>query len=916
MTKNITNNIKKAQKVSSPLSPSPLLQKKENKLNSRRIKKKEKYWTKEKLLDINDDLTKEFLDIFYRHMDHKESSSVPTTPVKDNSSNNVKSEMDSNNESSVTSVYDSKNSLSTDNSSFQNNHAVVHNSNTVPVSNKNSLKKELLEFINSYNDKPMKSTNYSKIFMEIILNAFLLPEFVDIRDWIEAHFKITSDSYSSRFKKEYDYFSTTGYILSKKTCDKPRDIKIRIIHHKYPDDSYKLGISFNLEEQELIDFKEFDDLYANRSQNKIGGTSTYNYKFVKDNLKKEECLKKTIYYEDLNLITNTVASELTHLTITNISDDITSLDKFLYQIVNNYKFEEINTILKNAKLLTCLTLDFDSNVLLPYDFWDIIKRLKNLKKLFLWDVGNAQNNSEYQNRMTQEIVLENVEIFHYSFARTYDIQNIKNYDRQETEKLINSLFNHLSLPNLTLFGLIGSGISDETLANFVMKNGRNIIRMDLSRSYNLRLEFKDVPNFIFREHVQNMKSFDLTECDCIKINRDKYTKDLDYQSKNTLIKILMKNRTNYDIVQVDSETKDQYVLIEENSVNNPNNNMNDYDGNLVVFLNQEEDHIMVYEENNKIRILDEYFRSQQQELGSLSCEQRYSCSIHAKSLMFKDPLINLKDRNPFITAFNLYGLTKDLAVEDWETFLSCTIFLKHLCIEYRSIAYKLNNNENIGENMWKAIIKLNDNQNQLNAVNNISSLWIYNSPVPKFSQFYNQNNKIINFQCLKTFRIRKMIMNNNELDLFGKIICCPILETFEISFNKIQAPSDEGLDTSKNLILSVINNSKRLKTIILSESHINKISNDIKNYIRCIENNKNVLDSLYKNIKKIKDPNNITGLINDLNRQYSKNYVSSASDVSNMDNEQIASEIITEINSMKLLDKLILYKHIFDYNNI
>jgi len=102
----------------------------------------------------------------------------------------------------------------------------------------------------------------------------------------------------------------------------------------------------------------------------------------------------------------------------------------------------------------------------------------------------------------------------------------------------------------------------------------------------------------------------------------------------------------------------------------------------------------------------------------------------------------------------------------------------------------------------------------------------------------------------------------------------------------------------------------------LSESHINKISNDIKNYIRCIENNKNVLDSLYKNIKKIKDPNNITGLINDLNRQYSKNYVSSASDVSNMDNEQIASEIITEINSMKLLDKLILYKHIFDYNNI
>jgi len=79
-------------------------------------------------------------------------------------------------------------------------------------------------------------------------------------------------------------------------------------------------------------------------------------------------LKKTIYYEDLNLITNSIASELTHLTITNISDDITSSDKFLYQIVNNYKFEEINTILKNARYLTCLTLDFDSNVLLPYDF--------------------------------------------------------------------------------------------------------------------------------------------------------------------------------------------------------------------------------------------------------------------------------------------------------------------------------------------------------------------------------------------------------------------------------------------------------------------------------------------------------------------------------------------------------------------
>jgi len=909
MTKNLSVNMKRAHSVESPISP--LIQKKENKINSKRIKKKEKYWTKEKLLDVNDDLTEEFLNIFFRHMDHKDTNSGPSTPVKDSSTNNLRLDNDSNNESSA-SFYDSKNSVSTDNSTYQNNN--------VPINNKNTLKKDLLDFINAYNDKPMKGTNYSKIFMEIILNAFLLPEFVDIRDWIEAHFKITSDSYSSRFKREYDYFSTTGYIISKKTCDKPRDIKIRIIHQKIPDASYKLGISFNLEEQGLIDINEFDKLYESRSHNKIGGTSTYNYKFVKDNLRKEECLKKTIYYEDLNLITNAVASELTHLTITNISDDITSLDKFLYQIVNNYKFEEINTILKNSKFLTCLTLDFDSNVLLPYDFWDNIRKLRHLKKLFLWDVGNAQDNSEYQNRTNTEIVLENVEIFHYSFARTYDIQNIKQADREETEKLINGLFSCLNLPKLTLFGLIGSGISDETLAKFILKNGRNIIRMDLSRSYNLRLDFRNVPDFILREHVQNMKSLDLTECEFIKVNRDNYNMNLDYQSINTLIKILMKNKSKYNIVPLDSEAKDQYLMIEENSMNtddsNNNNNLG-YDRSLVVFVNKQENPIMVYEENNKIRILNEYYRSQQQELGSLSCEQRYSCSIHAKSLMFKDPLINLKDRNPFITALNLYGLTKDLTVDDWETFLSYTIFLKHLCIEYRSIAYKLD--ENIGENMWKAIIKLNDNENQLNAVNNISSLWIYNSPVPKFSKFYNQGvNSVISFQCLKTFRIRKMIMNNNELDLFGKIICCPILETFEISFNKIQAPSDEGLDTSKNIILSVINNSKRLKTIILSESHINKITKDIKDYVHCIENNSFVLVNLYKNIKKIKDPNNITSLINNSNNGHFNLNVNSniGNELDGMDNNQKANEIISEINTMKLLDKLILYKHIFDYNNI
>jgi len=904
MTKNITTNIKKAQKVATPISP--LLVKKENKINSKRIKKKEKYWTKEKLLDVKDDLTKEFLNIFLKQREHKDINSGPSTPTKDNSSSNIKTE-EFHNESSVTSTFDSKNSVTTDNSNYQNNYSnsvnsensnevVKANSNT--NSNKNSLKNDLLNFINSYNDKPMKGTNYSKIFMEIVLNAFLLPEFVDIRDWIEAHFKITSDSYSFRFKREYDYFSTTGYIISKKTCDKPRDIKIRIIHQKEPEDEYKLGISFNLEEKGLIDLDEFDKLYEARSHNKIGGTSTYYYKLVKDNLKKEECLKRTIYYEDLNLITNAMASELTHLTITNISDDITSLDKFLYQIVNNYKFEEINTILKNARYLTCLTLDFDSNVLLPYDFWDNIRKLQHLKKLFLWDVGNAQDNSEYQNKTSNEIVLANVEIFHYSFARTYDesnmIQNIKSNDRIETEKLINGLFSCLSLPKLTLFGLNGSGINDETLAKFLMKNGQNIIRMDLSRSYNLRLEFNTIPNFVLREYVQNMKSLDLTECDYIKVNRDNYLMDLDYHSKNTLVKILMKNNNNYDIVPVNNETKDQYMLVQENMINNDSSNNDDYDKSLVVFVNKQENPIMIYEENNKIRLLNEYYRSQQQELGSLSCEQRYSCSIHAKSLMIKDPLINLKDRNPFITALNLYGLTKDLAVDDWETFLRCTIFLKHLCIEYRSIASKLY--ENLGENMWKAIIKINDNENQLNAVNNISSLWIYNSPVPKFSQFFQMGvNSTINFQCLKTFRIRKMIMNNNELDLFGKIIYCPILETFEISFNKILSPSDESLNTSKNIILSVINNSKRLNNIILSENHINKITKDIKNYVYYIENNNIVLENLYKYIKKIKDPNNINSIIN--NTKNNINPINSNS------NNRISTEIISEINSMRLLDK-------------
>jgi len=543
MTKNISTNIKKAQKVASPISP--LLLKKENKLNAKRIKKKDKYWTKEKLLDINDDLTKEFLKIFLNHHDHKDTNSGPSTPVKDNSNNNMDYNMDSNNESSAVSLFDSKNSISADNSNIQSvvndNINDISKNNINSNNNKNSLKDDLLNFINAYNDIPMKGTNYSKIFMEIILNAFLFPEFVDIRDWIEAHFKITSDSYSSRFKREYDYFSTTGYIISKKTCDKPRDIKIRIIHQKFPndaDDTYKLGISFNLEEKDLINLDEFDRLYESRSRNKIGGTSTYYYKLVKDKLKKEELLKKTIYYDDLKQISNKMASELTHLTVTNISDDITSLDKFLYQIVNNYKFEEINNILKNAKLLTCLTLDFDSNVLLPYDFWDNVKRLKNLKKLFLWDVGNAQDNSEYINRTSTEILLENVEIFHYSFAKKDDgsnlIQNIKNDDKVKTENLINVLFNCLRLPKLTLFGLIGSGINDETLANFLIKNGRNIIRMDLSRSYNLKLEFNNIPSFVFREYVNNMQSLDLTECDYIKIDHDNYMMDLDYQSKKDI----------------------------------------------------------------------------------------------------------------------------------------------------------------------------------------------------------------------------------------------------------------------------------------------------------------------------------------------------------------------------------------------
>jgi len=275
------------------------------------------------------------------------------------------------------------------------------------------------------------------------------------------------------------------------------------------------------------------------------------------------------------------------------------LDKFLYQIVNNYKFEEINNILKSARFLTCLTLDFDSNVLLPYDFWDNIQRLKQLKKLFLWDVGNAQDNNEYQNKITSEIVLENVEIFHYSFARKYEIQNIKTSDRFETDKLINILFNCLSLPKLTLFGLIGSGISDETLANFIMKNGRNIIRMDVSRSYNLRFDFNNIPNFVLREHVPNMKSLDLTECEYIKINRENYMMNMDYQFKNTIIKILRKSRNNYDIVPIDSETKDQFLLVEENSMNN--NSMNDYDRNLVVFVNQQENPVLIYEEsNNKV----------------------------------------------------------------------------------------------------------------------------------------------------------------------------------------------------------------------------------------------------------------------------------------------------------------------------
>jgi len=260
MTKNLATKIKKVQKVASPISP--LLVKKENKINSKRIKKKDKYWTKEKLLDIKDDLTTEFLNIFLKNREHKETNSGPSTPIRDNTSNNIKSE-EFNNESSGTSLFDSKTSISTDNSNYPNNYQMT-SSNSIKTensnemndaikinsnsnSNKNSLKNDLLDFINSYNDKPMKGTNYSKIFMEIVLNAFLFPEFVDIRDWIEAHFKITSDSYSFRFKKEYDYFSTTGYIISKKTCDKPRDIKIRIIHQKLPDDEYKLGISFNLE---------------------------------------------------------------------------------------------------------------------------------------------------------------------------------------------------------------------------------------------------------------------------------------------------------------------------------------------------------------------------------------------------------------------------------------------------------------------------------------------------------------------------------------------------------------------------------------------------------------------------------------------------------------------------------------------
>jgi len=359
---------------------------------------------------------------------------------------------------------------------------------------------------------------------------------------------------------------------------------------------------------------------------------------------------------------------------------------------------------------------------------------------------------------------------------------------------------------------------------------------------------------------------------------------------------------------VNQESKDRFLLVEENSMND----INEQESNLCTFVNKQDNPIMIYEKNNEIQLLKEYYRSQQQELGSLSCENRYSCSIHAKSLMFKSPLSHLEVKNPCITALNLYGLTKDLTEEDWEIFLRDTIYLKHLCIEYRSVSYKFH--ENLGENMWKAIIKLNDDDNhRLNAVSNISSLWIYNSPVPKFSQFFDPNyNTIINFQCLKTFRIRKMIMNNSELDLFGKIINCPVLETFEISFNKILSPSNESLDTSKNIIFSVINSSKRLNSIILSDNHITKITKDIKEYVHCIENNSIVLDNLYTHIKKIKDPNNIKSLMNDTENRINGNNFDKESDR----NAQKSTDIISEINSMKLLDKLILYKHIFDYNNI
>ena len=73
------------------------------------------------------------------------------------------------------------------------------------------------------------------------------------------------------------------------------------------------------------------------------------------------------------------------------------------------------------------------------------------------------------------------------------------------------------------------------------------------------------------------------------------------------------------------------------------------------------------------------------------------------------------------------------------------------------------------------------------------------------------------------------------------------------------------------------------------------------------------MENLYKNIRKIKDPNNINSLLNSTNFHNNTNRFG---DFQAMDNENKVNEIISEINTMKLLDKLILYKHIFDYNNI